>query len=294
VLAALSRRYTVREAPTEARGHGVQLAREAAQDESCAMLVTLGGDGTVNEAVNGLHGTELPLCALPAGSANVYARMLGLPGDLVDATARVLALADDWRTRRVDLGRVNGRWFAFCAGVGLDASVVERVDARPALKARFGPWFFSSVAAGTVVRRYLGAAAPRLHVDAGGRRLSGVTAVVQNGRPFTYFGERPIDIAPQAGLDTGSLAGGVLHSISPLALPAVTRRVLSARARITDHRCVSAIDSTTELTIESADGRALPLQADGDYLGTVLRADFAVHPGALTVIAPAAARRLPA
>ncbi len=69
--------------------------------------------------------------------------MLGIPGELVDATEHLLAMADDWRVRKVDLGVVNGRCFTFTSGVGLDASVVERVDARPKLKARFGPYFFT-------------------------------------------------------------------------------------------------------------------------------------------------------
>ncbi len=284
VRGALARRYEVREAQTEAQGHGRELAADAVRDGGYEMLVTLGGDGTVNEAVNGLHGGQTPLLALPAGSANVYSKMLGLPGDLVDATARALAVADDFRPRRVDVGRVNERLFAFCAGVGLDASVVERVDARPHLKARFGPWFFSAVAVGTAVRRYVRRGAPRFDVHAGGERVQGITAIIQNGRPYTFFGGRPIDVARQEDLRSGRLSGGVLHSASALTLPSVARRAISSRANVTDHRRVSSIGPTASLTIESVDGRPLPLQADGDYLGAVQRAEFTVLPESLSVI----------
>ena len=95
------------------------------------MVVAFGGDGTINEAANGLAGSDTPLTCLPGGATNVYPRMLGLPNDVVDATEHLLRVADDWHPRWVDLGEVNGRLFTFAAGAGLDASVVRRVDAHP-------------------------------------------------------------------------------------------------------------------------------------------------------------------
>ena len=89
------------------------------------------------------------LCCLPGGSANVFGKMLGIPGDLVDATEHLLAMADDWSPRKVDLGVVNGRCFTFASGLGLDASVVERVDANPRLKARFGAYLLTWIAVST-------------------------------------------------------------------------------------------------------------------------------------------------
>ncbi len=157
-------------------------------------MVASGGDGTVNEAANGLLGSATPLSCLPGGSANVFGKLLGIPGDLLDATEHLLALADDWRERRVDLGVVNGRCFTFNSGLGLDAMVVERVDSNPHLKARLGPYYYSWVAVSTFLRRYL-RRPPRLRVQAGGRTLDGVIAIVQNGATFTYFQDRPIDIA---------------------------------------------------------------------------------------------------
>ena len=108
-----------------ARDHATLLCREAAQ-EGYDVVVAFGGDGTVNEAANGLAGSNTPLSCLPGGATNVFCRMLGIPDDIVDATEHLLRVADDWRPRRVDLAHVNGRSFTFSAGVGLDA------DGRPA------------------------------------------------------------------------------------------------------------------------------------------------------------------
>src|SRR3984893_1562050 len=154
VVYALQGRFEVDAVDTEDRGHATEICREAAH-EVYDVVVAFGGDGTVNEAANGLLGSSTPLCCLPGGSSNVFAKMLGIPGDLVDATEHLLAMADQWRPRRVDVGVVNGRCFTFSSGLGLDASVVKRVDSRPALKARLGPYYYTSVALTTYVRRYL-------------------------------------------------------------------------------------------------------------------------------------------
>jgi diacylglycerol kinase family enzyme len=282
VVYALQGRFEVDAVDTEARGHATEICREAAH-EGYDVVVAFGGDGTVNEAANGLLGSPTPLCCLPGGSANVFAKMLGIPGDVVDATEHLLAMADDWRPRKVDLGVVNGRCFTFASGLGLDASVVERVDANPRMKARLGAYFYTWVAVNTFVRHYL-LTPPRLEVEAGGRTLEGVTAVVQNGSPFTYFQNRPIEIVDGASLESGALAGGVLHRATPLAMPFIAWRAFSPRARVADHRQVSGLSDLRELTVRSADERALPLQVDGDYLGDVLEARYSIMPRALNVV----------
>src|SRR3984885_8958895 len=154
VVYALQGRFEVDAIDTESRGHATELCREAAH-EGYDVVVAFGGDGTVNEAANGLLGSSTPLTCLPGGSANVFRKMLGIPGELVDATEHLLAMADDWRPRKVDLGVVNGRCFTFASGLGVDASVVERVDSNPKLKARFGPYYFTWAAVSTFTRRYL-------------------------------------------------------------------------------------------------------------------------------------------
>src|SRR5580693_797677 len=144
VVYALQGRFEVDAVDTEARGHATELCREAAH-EGYDVVVAFGGDGTVNEAANGLLGSPTPLCCLPGGSANVFGKMLGIPGDVVDATEHLLRMADEWQPRKVDVGEVNGRCFTFASGLGLDASVVERVDANPRVKARLGPYYFTWV-----------------------------------------------------------------------------------------------------------------------------------------------------
>jgi diacylglycerol kinase family enzyme len=294
VVYALQGRFEVDALDTEARGHATELCREAAH-EGYDVVVAFGGDGTVNEAANGLLGSPTPLTCLPGGSANVFAKMLGIPGELVDATEHLLALADDWCPRRVDLGVVNAegadgalaedRCFTFASGLGVDASVVERVDANPRLKARLGAYYFTWVALRTFARRYL-LKPPRMEVVlAGGDTHPGVTAIVQNGSPFTYFQNRPIEIADGTTLDSGALCGCVLHRATPLSMPSIGLRAFSARARVSRHRQVTGFSDLTELTVRSADERPLPLQVDGDYVGEVTEARFTIRPRALAVVA---------
>jgi diacylglycerol kinase family enzyme len=213
----------------------------------------------------------------------VYCRLLGIPTDVVDATEHLLRLADDWRPRRVDLARVNERWFTFSAGVGLDASVVERVDAHPRLKARVGEWYYTAVAVSVFNRRYL-FHPPRLEAELGGERVTGVTAIVQNAAPYTYFGNRPVDVGEGATLDSGDLAGVVLQRASPTDIPTVLWRALSRHARVAKHRRVHPFTGLEELTVRSADGRPLPLQVDGDYIGEADEAVFTVKPRGILVV----------
>jgi diacylglycerol kinase family enzyme len=283
VVYALRGRFEVDAVDTEAPGHATELCREAAH-EGYDVVVAFGGDGTVNEAANGLVGSATPLCCLPGGSANVFAKMLGIPGDLIDATEHLLGMAEDWRPRKVDLGCVNGRCFTFASGVGLDAIVVEKVDSNPHLKARFGPYYFGWVAVMTFIRRYLLRRPPRMSVHVGGQTLEGVTAIIQNGSPFTYFHDRPIEVAEGAELDSGSFAGCVLHRATALGMPLIGWRALSPRARVVRHRQVAGFSEASALTVRTADGRPLPLQVDGDYLGEVAEARYEIRPGALNVV----------
>lgn len=283
VVYALQGGFEVDAVDTEARGHATELCREAAH-EGYDVVVAFGGDGTVNEAANGLLGSPTPLTCLPGGSANVFAKMLGIPGELIDATEHLLGMAEDWRPRKVDLGMVNGRYFTFSSGLGVDASVVERVDSNPHLKARLGAYYFTWAAISTFTKRYL-LRPPRLVARAGEETLEGVTAIVQNGSPFTYFQNRPIEVAEGASLDSGALAGCVLHRATPIDMPFLAWRAFSGRARLARHRHVSSLSEFTELTVETADGRPLPLQVDGDYLGEVSQARYSILPRALNVVA---------
>jgi diacylglycerol kinase family enzyme len=282
VVYALAARYDVEAVDTQAQGHATALARDAARD-GFDVVVAFGGDGTVNEAANGLVGSRTALTCLPGGSANVFNKILGIPGDLVDATEHVLGMADRWAPRRVDIGVVNGRHFTFSSGLGLDASVTRRVDARPHLKARYGPWFFTWAAMASFHRDYL-IGPPRMITTVGDETFEGVTTLVQNASPFTYFRDRPIEVADGADLQSGTLAGAILRRASPLDMPSVTWRAFSRRARIDRHRQVSSFANASSIVVRSADDRPLPLQVDGDYLGEVDEARYSIEPGRLLVV----------
>ncbi len=142
VVYALQGRYEVEAVSTEAQNHATEIGREVA-DHGYDIVVAFGGDGTLNEVANGLAGTDVPVSVLPGGSTNVVCRTLGMPNDVVDATEHLLTLADDWAPRKIDLGKVDDRHFVFACGVGIDATVVERVDAHPKLKSRLGPYYYS-------------------------------------------------------------------------------------------------------------------------------------------------------
>ena len=284
VVYALQGRYDVEAVDTQRRGHATELCREAAA-EGYDVVVAFGGDGTVNEAANGIAGSATPLTCLPGGATNVYCRMLGIPNDVVDATEHLLGIADEWRPRPVDLGVVNGRAFTFSSGVGLDASVVERVDAHPRLKARYGPMFYSASAISVFLRRYV-VRPPRLVVEAEGREpVSGVSFFVQNADPYTYFKARPVELVEGVELDSGDLGGVMLRRASPVDIPTVLWRALSTRARMERHRRVTGYRDAERFLVRSDDGAPVPVQVDGDYIGLHETAEFTVRPGGLQVVA---------
>ena len=282
VVYALQGRYDVDAVATEGRDHATALCREAAA-EGYDVVVAFGGDGTVNEAANGLAGSRTALSCLPGGATNVYCRMLGIPTDVVDATEHLLRLADAWRPRRLDLGSVNGRLFLFSSGYGLDAAVVRQVDAHPATKARLRHWYYALAGLRAFVRDYL-VHPPRIDVEVGGQTVRGVTALVQTGDPYTYWSKRPLRVAEGVALDDGTLAGAVLRRAAPPDAPTILARLFSRRLRIADHRRVFAWSRTRGARCVSADGRPVPLQVDGDYIGDAVEARYEVLPGALTVV----------
>ncbi len=282
VVYALRGRYEVDSVDTQAQGHAVELCREAAE-EGYDVVVAFGGDGTVNEALNGLAGSCTPLTCLPGGRTNVFCRMLGIPNDVVDATEHLLRLADDWAPRTLDIGRVNDRHFAFSSGVGLDARVVERVDSHPRLKRRLGEWYFTWAALSTFSRRYL-VQPPRLEVEVEGQTLGGVLTIVQKAHPYSYFNRRPVEMAEGAELGSPVMAGIVLERASPVDIPTIIWRAFSTRARITRHRRVRSFSTEGEVRVRSLDGTPLPIQVDGDYIGEAEEARYAVAPRGLTIV----------
>jgi len=283
VVYALQARYEVEAVNTKAANHATELCREAAA-EGYDVVVAFGGDGTVNEAANGLAGSDTPLACLPGGATNVFHRAIGVSTDVVDATEQLLLTADDFRPRRIDLGRVNDRYFTFAAGVGLDASVVERVDAHPRLKARFGEYYYMWAAVSTFSRRYL-VNPPRVCVNVNGREFQGVTAIAQNSDEYTYLGRRPIRLSPDVRLDDGTFGLVILKRARPIELPTVGWRAFSGRAQtIARHRQVESLSGTREAMVTATDGVSFPVQVDGDYIGQHESARFTAAPGALSIV----------
>jgi diacylglycerol kinase family enzyme len=289
VVYALQARYEVEAVDTEAAEHAIEIGREARHGEY-DIVVAFGGDGTLNEVANGLAGTDVPVSVLPGGSTNVVCRTLGIPNDVVDATEHLIGLADDFRPRKIDLGRCNGRRFVFACGVGLDATVVRRVDAHPRLKARARQWYYAWAAVTGFYRHYLRNPV-RLELEVDGEKHEGVTAIAQNSDPFTYFAQVPIRICEDIGLDDGTLSMALLRRAKQRDMLPIATRVLNQRLHAAKHRQIEEFEDVGEAMVRSIsmdeDGqpRPFPVQVDGDYIGEHTELAFGVDPGALTIVA---------
>ncbi len=289
VVYALQGRYEVEAIMTEAKDHATEIGREAV-DGGYEIVVAFGGDGTLNEVVNGLAGTDVPVCVLPGGSTNVVARTLGIPNDVVDATEHLLGMADDFQPRKIDLGRVNDRRFVFACGAGLDATVVQRVDANPGLKARAGQWFYTWAAISGFSREYLHDPVKIRSTTVQGSS-EGVTTLIQNSDPYTYFGPSPIHVCRAAALDNGTLSVASLKRAALWDMPTVMARLLYPKFDATRHRQIDSYDGVIAAQLESIstddDGalRPFPVQVDGDYIGDHTSVDIAIEPQALTIVA---------
>jgi diacylglycerol kinase family enzyme len=284
VVAALHGRYEVEAIDTQAPDHATDLCREAAL-EGYDVIVSFGGDGTVNEVANGLAGCPTPMSCLPGGATNALCKMLGIPADIVDATEHLLAIADVWRPRRIDLGTANGRAFTYSSGYGLDASVVKRIEQSPKLKRhRLREHFFVYAAVETVLRHYV-RHPPQMDVHIAGETTRAITTLVQNGDTYTYLDDKPLRIAEGSRLDSGALAGVALRAVKPVDVPTIAVRLLSSHRSVVGHRQIHAFRDVAELRCCSADGRPIPLHVDGDHIGDVTDAHFGVRPGALGVVA---------
>ena len=269
---------------TQARGHATSLARQAVVD-GLDVVVALGGDGTVNEVVNGLL-AEGPVAGLPAlavvpgGNANVFARALGLPAAPVDATSQLLDALRRDRRRPVGLGQADDRWFTFCAGLGLDAEVVRRVERKRADGRKATPGLF--VRQG-VQQFFLHARGhdPEITVHADGREPERIgLALVCNSDPWTYLGPRPVRPCPQASFDLGLDLFG-LRSLGTVTVLRHLRQILSSRPRPRG-KAVLALHDTDGFRL-TAD-RPMALQVDGDDLGDRTEVVFRGVPAALDVL----------
>jgi diacylglycerol kinase family enzyme len=286
---ALSADHEVTVAETSRRGHATRLAQGAAAS-GVDVVAVLGGDGTLNEAANGLAGTRCALAPLPGGSTNVFARTIGLPNDPIEATGVLLDALARGSIRRVGLGSVNGRYFLFHTGVGFDAAVVEQVERRSGLKRYAGHPLFVYAGFDTWIRHF-DRTRPRFSVQfpdagAGGPGAvidDGYLTIVLNTSPYTYLGNRPLDLAPEATLDRG-LATVTVRTMAftrfmPVILSALGRGRLLRRSRWVEHRT----------DVEAVTVRAygpVPYQVDGDHLGDAELLDFRHEPEVLDLVLP--------
>jgi diacylglycerol kinase family enzyme len=280
---ALTADHDVTTAETSRRGNATRLAQDAAAAGYDAVVV-LGGDGTLNEAANGLAGSDTALATLPGGSTNVFARTLGIAQDPVEATGELLSALARGSLRRIGLGSVNGRYFLFHVGVGFDAAVVSQVERRAALKRYAGHPLFVYAAFSTWFRHY-DRSRPRLRVEVPGRPPidDAYMAICLNSNPYTYLGNIPLNLAPDADLDRG-LVMATFRSLQLLPFLGLVASVLRRGSHFRRHRTVDYRPDLTEATVVGHG--PFPYQVDGDYLGEAERLAFRHEPDALTVVVP--------
>lgn len=280
---ALSADHDVELAETARRGHATRIAKGAAA-EGADVICVLGGDGTLNEAANGVVGTATALAPLPGGSTNVFARTLGLPEDPVHATAVTLEALDTHSIRSIGLGSANGRYFLFHSGVGFDAAVVAQVEKRGHLKRWAGHSLFAFSAVDTWLRHY-DRKSPHFTVDHGdGKPLTdGYFVICLNTDPYTYLGTRPFHIAPEATLDR-PMSVVTVRSLNALRLGKLALTALRTTSGVTSGRGVDVRSDVRSFTVRSDE--PFPYQLDGDFLGNVTSIDFAWEPDALRLVVP--------
>jgi diacylglycerol kinase family enzyme len=283
---ALASQVKLEVVETDYRGHAKAVARSAARD-GVDLVVAHGGDGTVNEVVNGVLAdsegdpqslSHAPMLGVvPGGSANVFARALGISHDPVEATHTLLHAIEEGRTRRVGLGLVDGHWFTFNAGFGWDADVVAGVSKRRGKQTTEGLYLRSAVT--NYLRPPHGR--PKLTVRLPGKDpVEVLTAFVSNTDPWSYLGTRPIHLNKGCSFD-----GGLgLFALSGLGLPTVFNHLRHALGANGEQRgrCLLRHDDLPIIGIDAAE--PVNLQVDGDLVGLRSRVEFFSVSSALTVM----------
>ncbi|MFD9001215.1 diacylglycerol/lipid kinase family protein [Streptomyces sp. NPDC059582] len=300
LIHALASEMKLEAVTTEYRGHARDLGRQAAQSEDIDLIVALGGDGTVNEVVNGLlHAGPDPdrlpgLAVVPGGSTNVFARALGLPNDAVEATGALLDALREGRERTVGLGLTSGtpgtddesvpsRWFTFNAGLGFDAGVVGRVEQQR----EQGRKSTHALYVRQVVRQFFGEHSRRhgtVTVERPGEDpvTDLVVAIVSNTSPWTYLGNRPMYTSPKASFDKGLDVLGLSRLSTAAVARYGTQLLTSSPERGPYGKHATSLHDLDQFTLHSK--APLPLQMDGDHLGLRTSVTFTGVRRALRVI----------
>jgi diacylglycerol kinase family enzyme len=217
---------------------------------------------------------------------NVFARAIGMPRRPLEAADALAAReeAGALAARAVDVGTVNGRHFLFTAGVGFTGAMAETAEKAPDRKARLGQLHFAASGILEIARRYL-RHPPEMLVEADGLRDRAVTVVVQNCEALTYFGPRQIRVCEHAGLGTGALSLALLRRTNPADVASVVARLLTGRGSAVErHPQVCTAPGLAGARVRGAGGVALPVDADGEFLGTFPEVVFGVRPAALRVV----------
>jgi diacylglycerol kinase family enzyme len=280
IASALSSAVDLEVAPTKQRGHATHLVAGAVHAGVDAVFA-LGGDGTANEVLQALVGTDVLLGIIPGGGANVLARSLGLPNDAVDATSVLLDHLRDKRSRRITVGRAGARYFGFNAGFALDAAVVRHVEQHPVRKRRIGDGAFIWSAVGTWFSRKGEPSQVTVTTPDGASHGPFTITIVANTDPYTYLGPLPMRVHPQASFATGLDLLGIgrigTHSLIRIAL--------------TTFRDAGHIGRKDVVYWHDLDGFTLssatpePLMVDGDYAGEHHEVTFTAVRDALCVLA---------
>jgi diacylglycerol kinase family enzyme len=268
---------------TQYRGH----ARELAAATTAELVIVHGGDGSINEVVNGVMGLNSagrPLIGvIPGGGGNVLARALGLPLDAAAAIRQVREAVEAGRHRTIGLGLADDRYFTFSAGLGWDAEVVREVDRLRAQGRRESvPLFLRTLVqqyyAGTDRRR------PALTVERDGEPpVSGLfMTIVTNRSPWTYLGNRPLLPVPNPDFNSG-LDLLALQRLRLITVLNAVGQMLYVRSRPPRGRNLLSVLGSESLTLRSA--RPIALQADGEYLGETEAVKFQFVPHALRIVA---------
>jgi diacylglycerol kinase family enzyme len=283
VATTLAAAHKVEVLQTSHPGQAAELTRRAVAD-GAEVAAVLGGDGTINEVVNGLGDSATMLGLLGGGRANVVARGLGLPAHPDRAAARLLELLASGERRRLTVGTADGRRFALNAGLGLDGAIVREVERRQRAKQLYGDRAYVAAGLKTFLVDY-DRDRPHLTVHLGGGRpvLRGFFALVGNGDPFTYLGRRPFRPTPLATWEAG-LDLLVAQTMATRPLVRALTGMLSPRPR-SSYPGLPVLHDQDAFTVES--DVPLPFQLDGEYLGDRTSVAVGCLRGALTVIAPA-------
>jgi len=276
---ALSADFKLEVLETVERGHATAVARQAAED-GIDLLVVFSGDGTINEALNGLVGTETALGVLPGGATNILVRALGLPTNPVEATGVLISKALDDEAFKLNLGIADGRYFAVNCGAGVDASAMRRLDAKfPKSKSRFDRAAFRAVAWELLVG-YAGRSADLQVRINESDPFPSLSVMVGRTDPYTYYKGIGLRMTPEASLDKG-LDVLAVRKLQRRSIPRIAWQVFGS-ARHVRGRDIEYIHDASRVLVTS--DRPFPVQVDGDDHGDHERLEIQLAPEALWVV----------